>query len=545
LIRFLTILLLCAIPTEAATLYCSPSGGGSGADFNNLATLPNATGFTRGNTYVIIEGSYGSKTLSTATSGSTAITIRKANAEDSAVAGYATSLFDGQATFGTITVASQYWIVDGKTRTESNAWGAPAGYGFRATEVVANSLNGDDADNSQFRYIDIGATWEENPSAGTIAGYGNPIYLVYNQSSITFTRCAIHNGMGVQAAGANNLTFEYCHFGQMWGKQALRGGNGSTSSGWIVRYCRFKDSSIKDPNDGTSGTTGEICLWDSASGSFDNNAIYGNWFSHSRSTGRNTSIVIGGDGSSWAGVGGTGNVVHNNTWAGIDEASTFSMVDLNGSSNTARNNLFYDCVDTDVSANTTSDNDVAGADPFVSYATLDLRLSGATSPGTSLSSPYNTDPLGTTRGSDGTWDVGAYEYDSGGGDVTAPTMSSATIGTSGASITLAFNESVSVGAGGNGGFTVSLSGGVATLTYSSGSGSSSLVYTISRTVNQGETGTISYTQPGNGIEDTSGNDLATFSNSAVTNNSSQGSNPTPGVSVGSGVVFSNGVTGVK
>lgn len=104
-------------------------------------------------------------------------------------------------------------------------------------------------------------------------------------------------------------------------------------------------------------------------------------------------------------------------------------------------------------------------------------------------------------------------------DVTAPTCTGATIDAAGTSITLAFSEVVSVGAGGNGGFAVSLSGGACTLTYSSGSGSSSLVYTTSRTIQSGETGTIGYTQLGSGIEDASGNDLATFSSSAITNNS--------------------------
>jgi hypothetical protein len=418
---FLVILMIFLLESsfiiQAADIFSGPSatGNGLGGDLNNRFNFTGFTGGTRGNRYILIEGNYGSITLGTAASSTTTITVEYLTSASSGVAGYASSLHDGQAVFGTITANDPYYIVDGKTRTESTAWGEPAGYGFRATDITANSLNGDNADNSIFRYIDFGGTWEINPSAGTIATYGNPVYLVYNQNNITFTRCAFHNGMGIQAAGANNLTFEYCHFGQMWGKQALRGGNGSTSSGWLIWFNRFKDSSIKDPNDGSSGTTGEICLWDSASGSFDNNIIVGNWFSHTRSTGRNTSIVIGGDGGSWAGVGGTGNLVYNNTWANINEAATFPMVDLNGTGNIARNNLFYGSVDSDVSANTTSDNDVAGADPFVNYGTLDLRLSGATSPGTTLSAPYDTDPLGATRGDDGTWDVGAYEYDSGGG----------------------------------------------------------------------------------------------------------------------------------
>ena len=100
-------------------------------------------------------------------------------------------------------------------------------------------------------------------------------------------------------------------------------------------------------------------------------------------------------------------------------------------------------------------------------------------------------------------------------DVTAPTLSTATIPLAGTTIVLTFSEAVSIGAGGNGGFTVSLSGGAATLTYSSGSGTSQLTYTISRTVAANETGTVSYTQPGNGVEDAAGNDLATFSNMTI------------------------------
>lgn len=118
----------------------------------------------------------------------------------------------------------------------------------------------------------------------------------------------------------------------------------------------------------------------------------------------------------------------------------------------------------------------------------------------------------------GAWATGAWATD-GGADVTAPTVSSATINSAGTSITFACSETVSVGAGGNGGFALSMSGGAVTATYSSGSGSSSLVYSLSRTIQSGETGTHSYTQPGNGIEDAAGNDLASYSGATVTNNS--------------------------
>lgn len=116
----------------------------------------------------------------------------------------------------------------------------------------------------------------------------------------------------------------------------------------------------------------------------------------------------------------------------------------------------------------------------------------------------------------------------------APTLSSATIATNGTTWTLAFNENVNIGAGGSGGFAVTMStAGVVALTYSSGDGTTSLVYTGDVTVNSGETASsgLDYTQPGNGIEDDVGTDLATFSTEAVTNNSTEGIVVTPVISL--------------
>lgn len=112
-------------------------------------------------------------------------------------------------------------------------------------------------------------------------------------------------------------------------------------------------------------------------------------------------------------------------------------------------------------------------------------------------------------------------------DVTPPEVSvEPTIATDGDSLIIVFSEGVTIGAGGNGGFTVSLSGGACTLAYASGDGTTSLTYTTSRTIGRNETGTLSYVQPGNGVEDTAGNDLASFSNEAIQNNSTVNNAPT-------------------
>lgn len=109
----------------------------------------------------------------------------------------------------------------------------------------------------------------------------------------------------------------------------------------------------------------------------------------------------------------------------------------------------------------------------------------------------------------------------GAGDTTPPTLTSSTIPAAGTTISLLFSETVSIGAGGNGGWTLTTTYPAVTMAYSSGSGSNTLVYTLSRTVTQCESLTINYTQPGNGVEDASGNDLANVSGATVTNSSTQ------------------------
>jgi len=109
-------------------------------------------------------------------------------------------------------------------------------------------------------------------------------------------------------------------------------------------------------------------------------------------------------------------------------------------------------------------------------------------------------------------------------DYTTPILQSSFIDSSGATITLTLNEAITFGAGGNGGWTIDMSGGSGEgMSYSSGSGTSALVYSITgRTIQYGETGTIAYTQPGDGVENSSGDDLATIASASVANNSSQG-----------------------
>lgn len=111
-------------------------------------------------------------------------------------------------------------------------------------------------------------------------------------------------------------------------------------------------------------------------------------------------------------------------------------------------------------------------------------------------------------------------------DVTAPTMSSATIATNGTTLTLAYDENVTQGAGYNDSdidLDCTVNGDNVSVTYSSGDGTNSHVYTIGATIYQSadETCTLDFNGDANSLEDDSGNDLASISNGAITNNSTQ------------------------
>lgn len=116
-------------------------------------------------------------------------------------------------------------------------------------------------------------------------------------------------------------------------------------------------------------------------------------------------------------------------------------------------------------------------------------------------------------------------YPAGNKPITAPTLVSSVVSTLGTLLSDTYSSAVQFGAGGNGGHTITTTGAATTLTYLSGSGTVTLSYMLSRTVLPAETLTVSYTQPGAGLQAVGfGNTaVASYSGSAVTNNSTVGS----------------------
>jgi hypothetical protein len=106
-------------------------------------------------------------------------------------------------------------------------------------------------------------------------------------------------------------------------------------------------------------------------------------------------------------------------------------------------------------------------------------------------------------------------------DEDPPELVSAVIPSAGTTLVLTWNETAIRTTGTP---TLSLSGGAATATYSSGSGSTAITYSLSRTVMSGETGTFSLS---GGIEDAAENEIDALSSESITNNSTQTPPSTP------------------
>jgi hypothetical protein len=160
------------------------------------------------------------------------------------------------------------------------------------------------------------------------------------------------------------------------------------------------------------------------------------------------------------------------------------------------------------------------------YDKIETLAAGA-APTVQASDPTSSSGVGwylaTTSGhtfyktASGLFDVSAGTYTA---DPTAPTITGISIPPAGTTMEVAFSASVSVGAGGSAGWT--LSNGK-TVTYTSGLPGTTAVYTLSAPVYSTDSAfTAAYTQPVNGLEATSGGlDVATASGISVTNGSTQ------------------------
>jgi hypothetical protein len=326
-------------------------------------------------------------------------------------------------------------VINGVTRNAAD-WFDEADYGISVRgSLFWRNLDAEVAgDNIAISYVESGSrsytqTYSNGDQSEAVycAGFSATIF------NLSFTNCFFHNGGFAQLAGVDGIIFDSCVFAAGYAKESIRG-QGTAKNG-IIKYCLFYNASQTWPDDpeGPQGSTADIAIWDDGSSgltSFDNWEIYGNVIWNDKSIAHSGGVIIvGGNGGSWAGSSASNVKIYNNTIAGIQGAFTPALILINGGTgNEIRNTLWYDCFSTPTADPNTSSNAEQGSDPFVDYGGFDWHLSAGIA-GTVLSTPYDVDMDGNTRGGDSTFDVGAFEFGAPPPDPPPPATVAAKVGT--------------------------------------------------------------------------------------------------------------------
>lgn len=416
-----------ALQASAADVYVGPSaaGSGNGSDWiNRQACLP--TAFVRNTTYWLADGDYsscGGRSINTAVSGTQRITIKKATvAEHGTSTGWSDTLGDGEALWMTngqaFTLSTSYVTIDGSKRDSVNS-----GHGIVLRKSSPNTettfgfirLNAN-SNQVEIKYIEFDGVSATAPPAD---GSCNFIYSASGSTGAFVTIRYNYFHDICQAAmvirGWSDMLFEHNYLDT---NRSTSGSHGNCISDHAGKRMTYRYNIFKDFTRGTG------CI--DHLGYSPNDAedwyIYGNVFD---GPGAGNGAVMCKETASC-----TGFRIYNNTFVNMN-LSGVSGVTLKGptSNNIAYNNLFYNndqparlsgiqTANYNTYLNTRTPpalgaNDVSNqsaSSPFVNFAGKDFRLAAATTAGFGLLSPHNTDLDGSTRGADGIWDRGAYEF---------------------------------------------------------------------------------------------------------------------------------------
>ena len=425
---------LVAVSANAANIHvgATATGNGSGSDWNNAMGWGSIS-FARGNVYYIQDGSYGAKFFNTAASGSTYITIKKATAADHGTdTGWASTMGDGQAIFtAPLKFGTSYWIFDGVTRNEAD-WFAGGAYGFviqspsgnynqsvkigGMTSTGSYDYGGTTASYVQIKYCYVAA--QVMPSVA-VRSYQFDCESGSQASGLLFSRCFIQNGNNhFFLRATTGAIVEYCASSAAKNSSENHGEIYNlyyNASGAVIRYSKgfncYDHGYVENAQGYYSGTAVAAIVMSA------NCSIYGNlWVNNCTTDG-----AVGWNGSNPANKV-TNLKFYNNTIIGGSGAQGI-MLETSSSGCVAYNNIWFgstpgfQAVTHNYNAAGSSLGEANGqtitSSIFVNYAGGDYRLASATSAGTPLAAPFDTDLLGTTRGADGTWDRGAYEFGSG------------------------------------------------------------------------------------------------------------------------------------
>ncbi|MBR9677354.1 PGF-pre-PGF domain-containing protein [Candidatus Woesearchaeota archaeon] len=430
-------------PPSGNIHYVMDGASGDGSDWNNAyGSLP-AT-LQRGHTYYIADGNYSSYTFDAVEQGSEYITIKKAIETDHGTSdGWLSTYGDGVADWTRWTITTSYWEFDGQVgQWADSMYGVPAlpnyvPYGFRillntastGAKVIRIGAFGNTVNNINLRHLEMGFS----NAPGVSSAWADSQDIVYAAASnLICSYCWIHDAGRVNwfpLAALDDVVVEYSVLER--NGQAVAAGFGSQhselysadgGSNHVFRYNIIRDWR----------STGGLILHDDNGNPphFTNWQAYGNVFTTTGyflgSTGDSNGVLNSlSDGVSNSAY------VYNNAFVDIDYGC--SILSFGGyAAREIYNNIFYNCrrfggnTYADIGGTTHDYNwfynsgaqsetniEYGLGNPFIDSANGDFRLNAATNAGSTLGVPYNIDPDGNIRGSDGVWDRGAYEFDSG------------------------------------------------------------------------------------------------------------------------------------
>jgi hypothetical protein len=408
-----------ALPPPSNTFYIrSGASGSTCTDWGANACNQFPSTLQRGATYYIAAGSYGSPTFSTALSGNTVITLKGATAGDhGSFTGWsdAYAVTSAPAVFKGITFLSGFWTLDGSVGSLSES---PSAYGFLIDNTAGcadndNGIalgNGNAAEfsNMTFKHIAFenctGDIWSDGINThGQILRWINSTVsdslfehwqgaIAFNGASanqnITIERNIFMNGhssshahgeqINANGADVTNMVLRYNVFKDNGGTGTVVGNNSNIANSFIYGNLFIRD------------TVGNGIITGTSVGDLVNTMVYNNTF---------VGKVAGGP---WvSGEGGTGNIARNNLIFGMDASAGAGVI--------LDNNAYFQTTNTPTETNRQTGTN----NPFVNASGGNYHLAAATSAGLVLSAPFNLDPNGNTRGADGVWDRGAYEFISG------------------------------------------------------------------------------------------------------------------------------------
>lgn len=386
----------------------SPTGSGdrSGSDWNNCLDWSTIE-FNRGDTYYLMDGSYNSTTFSTEENGALIAIIKCGNGDGicETIDGYMSSNHDEQSIFtGGLYWRSSDWLLDGMERNNED-WSESSAYGFG----VDNGLSGNGAS-----LLEVGS-FDDGPFDNITIRYVSAYY----DDVLGGEDVSENLNHGLRGIGPTNLTMEHCHIQNISWKAAvfLR----STDGPIVVRYNYFENINKKELISalGTNNVvfaynycrnvagTGALVADDSSH--WD---IYGNVFWSPDPSYTFTDVIMG----TWTGDHPSRNEtlnnwrIYNNTFHQMNGATAIQI--QHGAGNEVRNNLFLGFASS-INGSLIESNNMHDA-PLglvIDAAGGEFHLSEATEAGWTLPSPFDQDLDGNTRGSDGHFDIGAYEYD--------------------------------------------------------------------------------------------------------------------------------------